>query len=67
MPEFPIVSPNAPAQRYPASSISIAPTDPGGGRSLDEIARWGSMSGEERKKIMGELKGRLVRKNASGP
>ncbi|MGD0142627.1 MAG: DUF1289 domain-containing protein [Rhizomicrobium sp.] len=33
----------------------------GCGRSLDEIARWGSMSGEERKRIMGELKGRLDR------
>jgi predicted Fe-S protein YdhL (DUF1289 family) len=32
----------------------------GCGRTLDEIALWGSMSGEERRRIMGELKGRMV-------
>lgn len=32
----------------------------GCGRSLDEIARWGSMSMEERRRIMAELKGRVV-------
>jgi hypothetical protein len=32
----------------------------GCGRSLDEIARWGTMSGEERQSIMGELKGRMA-------
>jgi hypothetical protein len=30
----------------------------GCGRSLDEIARWGTMSGEERRRIMEELEGR---------
>ncbi len=33
----------------------------GCGRSLDEIARWGSMSAEERHRIMGALKGRMIR------
>ena len=32
----------------------------GCGRTLDEIALWGSMSGEERRRIMGELMGRMV-------
>jgi hypothetical protein len=31
----------------------------GCGRSLDEIARWGSMSGQERRAIMAELRQRL--------
>ena len=52
--------------------IKICTLDPnsglcaGCGRSLDEIARWGSMSAEERRRIMGELKGRMVEeKNSS--
>jgi uncharacterized protein len=32
----------------------------GCGRSLDEIARWGSMSDAERRRIMGGLKERMV-------
>ncbi len=32
----------------------------GCGRSLDEIARWGTMSAEERGRIMGALQGRMV-------
>jgi predicted Fe-S protein YdhL (DUF1289 family) len=31
----------------------------GCGRSLDEIARWGSMSAQERRAIMAELRQRL--------
>ena len=33
----------------------------GCGRSLDEIARWSEMSGEERRRIMAELPARLAR------
>jgi predicted Fe-S protein YdhL (DUF1289 family) len=33
----------------------------GCGRNVDEIARWGRFSSEERLKIMGELPGRLER------
>jgi hypothetical protein len=31
----------------------------GCGRTVDEIARWTAMSGAERARIMGELRGRL--------
>jgi predicted Fe-S protein YdhL (DUF1289 family) len=36
----------------------------GCGRNVDEIARWGRFSSEERLKIMGELAGRLERLNS---
>jgi uncharacterized protein len=45
--------------------IKVCTLDPasglctGCGRSLDEIARWGSMSEEERRKIMDGLKERM--------
>ncbi|HEX3810072.1 MAG TPA: DUF1289 domain-containing protein [Rhizomicrobium sp.] len=39
----------------PASRICI-----GCGRTLDEIARWGTMSGEERKRIVAGLRDRLA-------
>jgi hypothetical protein len=32
----------------------------GCGRSLEEIARWGSMSAEERRRLIVELKARVV-------
>jgi uncharacterized protein len=34
----------------------------GCGRTLDEIAAWASLSGEERRRIMAELPGRLERR-----
>jgi predicted Fe-S protein YdhL (DUF1289 family) len=37
----------------------------GCGRTLDEIARWSQMSGEERRRIMAQLPARL-NKNARG-
>jgi predicted Fe-S protein YdhL (DUF1289 family) len=46
--------------------IKVCVLDPASGlcqgcaRSLDEIARWGTMSDSERGRIMGELKGRIV-------
>jgi len=36
----------------------------GCGRNVDEIARWGRFSSEERRKIMGELPARLERLNS---
>ena len=33
----------------------------GCGRTLDEIARWSAMSGEERRRIMAELPERLAK------
>jgi hypothetical protein len=33
----------------------------GCGRTLDEIARWSEMSGEERRRIMAELPARLAK------
>jgi uncharacterized protein len=50
--------------------IKVCVLDPAGfcqgcGRSLDEIARWGSMSDAQRRSIMVELKGRLVGEKTS--
>jgi uncharacterized protein len=40
---------------HPAAQLCL-----GCGRTLDEIARWGGMSGTERVRIMAELPARLV-------
>jgi hypothetical protein len=51
--------------------IKICTYEPGSGvcsgcgRTLDEIARWSQMSGEERRRIMAQLPTRL-NKNARG-
>jgi predicted Fe-S protein YdhL (DUF1289 family) len=37
----------------------------GCGRTLDEIARWSQMSGEERRRIMAELPARLNKNSRS--
>lgn len=39
----------------------------GCGRGIDEIARWGGMSGTERSRVMAELPGRMAAIRAAAP
>lgn len=45
----------------PASRLCL-----GCARTLDEIAAWGGMSAEARRRVMAELPGRLARLNPDG-